>query len=122
MAHTLEDKLAALPKKRRQKIDARAREIVQEVKGLRKLRLLMDRSQEQLAETLGIKQPSVHKMERQADLYLSTLRRFVEAAGGHLELRVDLPGQGTFRLTGLGDLQSPSEADSRPALKPGSGA
>jgi len=47
----------------------------------------------------------VHKIERQTDLYLSTLRRFVEAAGGTLELRVSLPGKGTIRLTGLGDLQ-----------------
>jgi hypothetical protein len=43
-------------------------------------------------------------MEKQADLYLSTLRRFVEAAGGKLELHVDLPGKGSFRLTGIGDL------------------
>jgi transcriptional regulator with XRE-family HTH domain len=72
---------------------------------LRALRALAERSQEQIADALGMKQPSVHKIERQADLYLSTLRRFVEAAGGTLELRVNLPGKGTIRLTGLGDLQ-----------------
>ena len=43
-------------------------------------------------------------MERQTDLYLSTLRRFVEAAGGTLELRVTLPGQGAMSLTGVGEL------------------
>jgi hypothetical protein len=43
-------------------------------------------------------------MERQADLYLSTLRRFVEAAGGTLELRVELPGKGVLHLTGMGDI------------------
>ncbi len=46
------------------------------------LREIAGRSQEQIAQTLGVKQPSVLKMERQADLYLSTLRRFVEAAVG----------------------------------------
>jgi predicted XRE-type DNA-binding protein len=70
------------------------------------LRLLAERSQEQIAETLGVKQPSVHKIERQTDLYLSTLRRFVEAAGGKLELRVELPGKGVLHLTGVGDLHA----------------
>jgi len=34
------------------------------------------------------------------------LRRFVEAAGGTLELRVTLPGKGVMSLTGLGDLNA----------------
>lgn len=56
------------------------------------------------AQALGIKQPAALKIERQTDLYLSTLRRFVEAAGGTLELRVKLPGKGGMHLTGMGDL------------------
>jgi DNA-directed RNA polymerase specialized sigma24 family protein len=100
----LKDVLAQLPAERRHKIDKRAAELKAEVEGLQALRSLAARSQEQIAQSLGIKQPSVHKMEKQADLYISTLRRFVEAAGGKLELRVELPGKGSFRLTGLGDL------------------
>jgi hypothetical protein len=50
----------------------------------------------------------VLKIERQTDLYLSTLRRFVEAAGGTLELRVELPGTGVMRLTGMGELSQGS--------------
>jgi len=100
----LKDVLAQLPAERRRKIDKRAAELKAEVEGLQALRSLAERSQEQIAQSLGIKQPSVHKMEKQADLYISTLRRFVEAAGGKLELRVELPGKGSFRLTGLGDL------------------
>lgn len=46
----------------------------------------------------------MHMIERQADLYLSTLRRFVEAAGGTLELRVELPGKGLVRLKGIGEI------------------
>ena len=99
----LKDVLAQLPAERRRKIDKRAAELKAEVEGLQALRSLAERSQEQIAQSLGIKQPSVHKMEKQADLYISTLRRFVEAAGGKLELRVELPGKGSFRLTGLGD-------------------
>jgi len=48
------------------------------------------------------------KIERQTDLYLSTLRRFVEAAGGTLELRVELPGTGVIYLTAMGELNTPA--------------
>ncbi len=104
MGRTREEIMAALPKARRARIDARAAELVGEVEGLKALREMAERSQEQIAQALGVKQPSVLKMERQADLYLSTLRRFVEAAGGTLELRVELPGKGVLHLTGMGDI------------------
>ncbi|WP_304172325.1 XRE family transcriptional regulator [Phenylobacterium aquaticum] len=106
MGRTREEILVALPEARQARINARATELHDEVEGLKALRLLAKRSQEQIAEGLGIKQPSVLKIERQTDLYLSTLRRFVEAAGGTLELRVELPGKGVLRLTGLGELKS----------------
>jgi len=95
-----------VPAERRRNIQKRASELKTEIEGLEALRSLAERSHEQIAQSLGIKQPSVHKIEKQADLYISTLRRFVEAAGGTLELRVELPGKGSFRLTGLGDLNS----------------
>jgi hypothetical protein len=105
MGRTRAEILAGLPAGRRSKIEARAAELHGEVEGLKALRLLAERSQEQIAHSLGVKQPSVVKIERQTDLYLSTLRRFVEAAGGTLELRVELPGKGILHLTGLGELK-----------------
>jgi DNA-binding XRE family transcriptional regulator len=104
MPVTHEDMMARLPKVRRERIKARAAELHAEVEGLKALRKLAARSQEQIAQSLGVKQPSVLKIERQTDLYLSTLRRFVEAAGGTLELRVELPGSGVMRLTGMGEI------------------
>jgi len=106
MGRSRNEIMVALPEDRRRRIEARAQELVAEVEGLKALRQLAERSQEQIAETLGVKQPSVHKIERQTDLYLSTLRRFVEAAGGKLELRVELPGKGVLHLTGVGDLHA----------------
>ncbi|QUM72963.1 helix-turn-helix domain-containing protein [Sphingopyxis granuli] len=106
MGRSRSEIMATLPEDRRRRIEARAQELVAEVEGLKALRQLAERSQEQIAETLGVKQPSVHKIERQTDLYLSTLRRFVEAAGGKLELRVELPGKGVLHLTGVGDLHA----------------
>ncbi|MDR2187518.1 MAG: helix-turn-helix domain-containing protein [Azonexus sp.] len=106
MGRTLDDVMASLPQERRQRIEARANEIRREIDGLKALRKLAKRSQAQIAENLGIKQPSVLKIERQTDLYLSTLRRFVEAAGGKLELRVELPGSGPLTLTGVGEIDA----------------
>lgn len=105
MGRTLDEVMDSLLAERRQAVESRAEELIAEAEGLLALRALADRTQEQLVDALGSKQPSVHKIERQIDLYLFTLRRFVEAAGGTLELPVNLPGKGTIRLTGLGDLQ-----------------
>lgn len=110
MGRTMNEVMASLPKERQERIRARAAELSREIEGLKALRQLADRSQEQIAQSLGIKQPSVLKIERQTDLYLSTLRRFVEAAGGKLELRVELPGTGAFTLTGVGEIDDARHA------------
>jgi transcriptional regulator with XRE-family HTH domain len=55
---------------------------------LRKARFL---SQAQIAESLGMSQGDVSKMEHRAELYVSTLRRFIEAAGGELEIIARFP-------------------------------
>jgi len=107
MARTLEDVIAGMPAESQVRIAARSAELHTEVEGLKALRKLAQRSQEEVAQSLGIKQPGIAKIERQTDLYLSTLRRFVEAAGGTLELRVELPGKGVLHLTGMGDLNKP---------------
>ncbi len=64
-------------------------------RGLADVRRARDLTQEELAEALGIKQTSVSKIERaherHADLYLSTLRRFIEAMGGELKLVAVFP-------------------------------
>ncbi len=103
---TREDIMASLTPQDRAAVEARTAELYARVEGLKALRQLAKRSQEQIAQGLGVKQPAVLKIERQTDLYLSTLRRFVEAAGGTLELRVELPGSGVMRLTGMGELNS----------------
>ena len=110
MGRTMNEVMASLPKERQERIRARAADLSREIEGLKALRQLADRSQEQIAQSLGIKQPSVLKIERQTDLYLSTLRRFVEAAGGTLELRIDLPGTGAFTLTGVGEIDAAKHA------------
>jgi DNA-binding XRE family transcriptional regulator len=86
------------------RIKARSAELMRQVEGLQQLRKIAEKSQKQVADKLGIKQPSVVKMEKQADLYISTLRKYVAAAGGKLTLMVDFPEVGSFEIKGLGDL------------------
>ena len=104
MARTLDEATDALPAAQPAQVEARFLELIQEVEGLRALRQLLGLTQEELGDRLGIKQPSVHKIERQADVQLSTLRRFVGAAGGRLELIIRLPDTGPIRLVGLGSV------------------
>jgi len=110
LGRTLDEMIAAMPADAQARIAERTAHLQAEVEGLKALRKLAQRSQEQIAQSLGVKQPAVVKIERQADLYLSTLRRFVEAAGGTLELRVELPGTGPFTLTGVGEIEAAHRA------------
>ncbi len=48
-------------------------------------------SRKMIAEVLQIQEPSIGKMEKQIDMYLSMLRSHVEAMGGKLEVTVSLP-------------------------------
>lgn len=50
---------------------------------LRKARAV---SQAALAQKLAVGQPAVAKLERRTDIYVSNLRRYVEALGGRLEI------------------------------------
>ncbi|NVN11410.1 XRE family transcriptional regulator [Nguyenibacter vanlangensis] len=48
-------------------------------------------SQKQIAELLGVNQASVAKMEKRADMYISTLRSYIEAMGGELQIVARFP-------------------------------
>jgi predicted XRE-type DNA-binding protein len=107
MGRTLDQIIAELPPKRQQRIEKRYQELKQEVEGLRELREIGGKAQADVATALKIKQPSVSKIEQQAFMYLSTLRRYVEAVGGELELVVKLPQRPVLRLRQIGDVLGP---------------
>ena len=113
MGRTLDEMIDALPKQRRERVDARYRELKDEVESLRELRKAAGKAQADIAATLKIKQPSVSKIEQQTDMYLSTLRSYVEAMGGELELVVRLPSRRAMRLQGLGEALGRPERSSR---------
>jgi transcriptional regulator with XRE-family HTH domain len=75
---------------------------------LHELRRARQLSQEQLAEELGATQPEISKMEHRTDMYVSTLRRFVEAMGGELEIIARFP-DGMVRITQFQELDTASK-------------
>jgi DNA-binding XRE family transcriptional regulator len=89
MARSLDQVLANLPARRRAKIERRTRELAT----LKDLRRAVERTQEDLAASLGVGQDTVSRIERRSDLLLSTLRRYVEAMGGKLELVAHFPNR-----------------------------
>jgi hypothetical protein len=108
MAIRFDDYMDKLPKKRRQAIAKRAAELIAEEATLRRLREARERSQEEVARKLHIKQAAVSKLERRTDMYLSTLRGYIEAMGGQLEIIARFPDQ-AVRITQFESL-GPNEA------------
>jgi DNA-binding XRE family transcriptional regulator len=104
MGRRLDAVIGTLPKARRDRINARYRALKNEVESLQALRKAAGKAQTDIASSLNITQPSVSKIEKQADMYLSTLRSYVEAVGGDLELIVRFPQQEPVHLSGLGVL------------------
>lgn len=89
MARDIEKLLSELPPERLARIDKRAGEL----KTLKDLRHAVERTQEELAVTLGVGQDTISRLEQRSDMLLSTLRRYVEAMGGKLELVAQFPNR-----------------------------
>jgi DNA-binding XRE family transcriptional regulator len=66
-------------------------------------------TQNRLAELLHVNQGAVSKLERRSDMYLSTLRSYIEAMGGQLEIRAVFPN-GEVMLEQLGEAKEELEA------------
>ena len=59
---------------------------------LAEIRARMDITQVQVADALGVKQPTIAGMEQEGqDIKLSTLKRYIESLGGKVSLDVELP-------------------------------
>lgn len=62
-------------------------------------------TQKQIAQTLKIKQASVSKRESQADMYISTMRKYIEAMGGESEIVTKFP-DGNVKVKNLKNLEA----------------
>jgi hypothetical protein len=64
-------------------------------------------SQKMFADVLHVQQPSIAKIEKRADMYISTLRSHIEAMGGELEVVARFPG-GNAKISNFSDIAGPA--------------
>ena len=99
--NTLKNKLSA---ESRIRIEERVKNALAEMP-LAELRQARKFTQQQIAETLNIKQASVSKMESQTDMYISTIRKYIEAMGGELEIVAKFP-EGNVKVENFEGLEA----------------
>lgn len=90
MARNFRELQEKMEPERRDRVELRVREALRAMplEGLREAREL---TQTQLAQVLRVTQGAVSKVERRTDMYISTLRSYVRAIGGDLEIRAVFP-------------------------------
>ncbi|RZL84817.1 MAG: transcriptional regulator [Sphingomonas sp.] len=93
---------AGFSPERRDGVDVLKRELRSEMT-LAELRSARRLTQEALAETLEVGQSAVAKLEKRTDMYVSNLRRFIEATGGTLEIRARFP-DGEVNITNFAEI------------------
>lgn len=90
MAKKWESLQAQMSPERREANDSAGKQMLASM-ALDELRNARNITQTHLAQLLNITQASVSKMEKRTDMYLSTLRSFVQAMGGELEIKAVFP-------------------------------
>jgi len=65
---------------------------------LNELRNARGLSQQTLAEALRIQQPAIAKIEKRTDMHISTLRNYIRAMGGELDIIARFP-DGDVRIS-----------------------
>lgn len=105
MARSFEQVMKSLPAARREAVEARGEVLMNAHMTLQELRKALNLTQETLAEMLDMRQATVSKVEKRSDMLISTLRSYVEAMGGSLELVAHLPGRMPVSIDGVADLR-----------------
>lgn len=93
MTVTLDEFMKGFTPKERAKVKARTAALIEKELTLRDLRQAEHLTQERMAELLGVEQENVSRLERRADLLLSTLSNYVAAMGGKLRLIAEFPNR-----------------------------
>ena len=90
MARNFRELEAKMSPERRAQVAARVKEELAKMP-LQQIRNARQMTQTRLAELLEMDQGNISKLEQRTDMYLSTLRSYVEAMGGTLEIRAVFP-------------------------------
>jgi DNA-binding XRE family transcriptional regulator len=72
---------------------------------LGELRNAKQLTQADMAEMLDVPQSSISRIEQRADMYLSTLRNYIHAMGGVLQIQAVFPGERTVTIKRFGEYE-----------------
>ena len=106
--HPFSELTKDFPPERRRRIDAMKPELLADMP-LHELRRARALSQQDLAEKLKVDQPDIAKLERRADMYVSSLRSYIEAVGGKLKIIAEFP-EGDVTITNFSHLGEVEDA------------
>jgi hypothetical protein len=110
-----EEVFADFTPEERKQVRRRTNELLAEHLALRDLRQLKQLTQSEVARRLGGRQVYVSRLEKRADMKLSTLRDYVGAIGGDLHLMVTFPEGRAVRLKEIGDAPTRPRPRATPA-------
>jgi DNA-binding XRE family transcriptional regulator len=102
MAKKFSELRAGMTPAARSRSDAKAKVMLAEMP-LNELRQARGLSQKMLADVLHVQQPSIAKIEKRTDMYLSTLRSHIEAMGGQLDIVARFP-EGSVKISNFAEL------------------
>ena len=102
MARSYKELQAKMEPASRAENAARVREELQRM-AIDELRNAKRLTQADMAEMLDVPQSSISRIEQRADMYLSTLRNYVHAVGGVLQIQAIFPDGGAVSISRLGD-------------------
>lgn len=107
MTETLENVIASLPEEDQTAIRLETEKLIAEEMTLQELRKARERSQQVVGEVLHVNQAAVSKIERRTDMYLSTLRSFIQAMGGELDIVARFPDRAPIRISQFEQIGNP---------------
>ncbi len=110
MPKNVNEIIVGLSPARRKRVEKRAAQLIAEEMTRRELRRALERTQVEVARKLGITQDGVSRLEKRADILLSTLRSYVSALGGRLSLIAEFPDHEPVVLSGIVDQGAKSVA------------
>jgi transcriptional regulator with XRE-family HTH domain len=90
MAKSFKELKEKMSPERREKIEDRAQAMLIGM-ALQELRQARQLTQQELANVLNVNQAALSKMENQADMRISTLRKLLTAMGGNLKIIAEFP-------------------------------
>jgi Helix-turn-helix. len=111
MAKKFDGLRAKMSPESRARAEAKAQAMLAEMP-LNELRRARGLSQKELAEELRVQQPSIAKMEKRTDMYISTLRNHIKAMGGELEVVARFP-EGDVTISNFSEIADSGTPDGK---------